>query len=691
MPKPLNAPPVAGRLPHSLGRVLIVEDEFLIADSLKDILEEAGYVVVGLADSVAEAQHLLDEHQPSLVLLDIYLKGDERSLALARTLQAQHIPFVYISANANERVLEEAATTQPAGYIVKPFRKKDLLYTLEIAAYRHAHGLEQKLRQEQTLQIALTDALSADVPWDEKLLRVARLLQPHVPFDLVMMGLEDRETTRACSFFRIGFEEYQTIRPADFLRMTGLSAEQYAVQRAELPVTESPRLLNGPDFERASQSSRLTQAIARSFKVAASLLLTFPTAQGYTFTVAFYSRQPQAYRPEHADVLDRLRQSMRLTLERVLAFDEVARLSEQLGRENRYLQEEVRTTANFEEIIGTSAALLAVFKQVAQVAPTDTSVLILGESGTGKELFARAVHNLSPRRNKLLVKVNCATLPANLIESELFGHEKGAFTGATERRIGKFELAHRGTIFLDEIGEMPLDLQTRLLRVLQEKEIERLGGTGPIKTDVRVIAATNRHLEKEVAEGRFRLDLYYRLSVFPVHLPALRDRPEDIAQLAHFFAQKYCRRAGKPYHGISTSALAELLAYSWPGNIRELENIIEQAVIINDGQCPLTLGRPLVSNWIANGPTSAAAPNMTAGPPLAPSAKAEPKTLAEVKHRYDETERDTILAALTRANGRIRGKDGAAALLNLKPTTLEYRMEKLGIRKAPASENPESF
>ncbi|MBO2009979.1 sigma 54-interacting transcriptional regulator [Hymenobacter negativus] len=686
MLKPLDAAPAAGRLPHAGGRVLIVEDEFLIADSLKDILEEAGYVVVGLADSVAEAMQLLEEHEPNLVLLDIYLKGGERSLSLARALQARHIPFIYISANSNESVQEEVATTQPAGYIVKPFRKKDLLYTLEIAAYRHAHGLEQKLRKEQALQIALTDALSADVPWDEKLLRVARLLQPHIPFDLVMLGLEDRETTRACSFFRIGFEEYQTIRPADFLRMTGLSAEQYAALRAELPSTKGLVLLNGPDFERAGQESRLMQAIAKSFKVEANLLLTLPTAQGHTFTVAFYSRQPQPYQPAHLEILDRLRQSMRLTLERVLAFDEIARLSEQLGRENRYLQEEVRTTANFEEIIGTSAPLLAVFKQVAQVAPADTSVLILGESGTGKELFARAVHNLSPRRHKLLVKVNCATLPANLIESELFGHEKGAFTGATERRIGKFELAHRGTIFLDEIGEMPLDLQTRLLRVLQEKEIERLGGTGPIKTDVRIIAATNRHLEKEVAEGRFRLDLYYRLSVFPLHLPPLRDRSEDIAQLAQFFAQKYCRRAGKPYHGISTSALAELLAYSWPGNIRELENIIEQAVIINDGQCPLTLGRPLVSSWPASGPTSAPTPGLYFAPP----AKAEPKTLAEVKHRYDETERDTILAALTSANGRIRGSGGAAELLNLKPTTLEYRMEKLGIRKASASENPES-
>ena len=674
--------PISVRAAHAMGRVLIVEDEFLIADSLKDILEEAGYVVVGLADSVAEAQHLIAEHQPNLVLLDIYLKAGERSLNLARTLHDQHIPFIFISANSNESVLEEVTTTQPSGYIVKPFRKKDLLYTLEIATYRHAHGLEHKLRKEQSLQIALTDALSADVHWDEKLLSVAQLLQPYIPFDLVIMALEDPDTTRACSFFRLGFDEYQTIRPPDFLRMTGLSTEQYAVLRVELPSLEGVHLFNERDFALAGQASRLLQLIAKSFKVTENLLLSLPTTQGYTFSVSFYSRQPNAYLTEHLQILDRLRQSMTLTLERVLAFDEIARLSEQLGRENRYLQEEVRTTANFEEIIGTSATLLAVFKQVAQVAPTDTSVLILGESGTGKELFARAVHNLSPRRSKLLIKVNCATLPANLIESELFGHEKGAFTGAIERRIGKFELAHRGTIFLDEIGEMPLDLQTKLLRVLQEKEIERLGGNSIIKTDVRVIAATNRRLEQEVAEGRFRLDLYYRLSVFPLQLPALRDRLEDIAQLAQFFAQKYCRKAGKPYHGISSSALTELLAYSWPGNIRELENIIEQAVIINDGQCPLTLGRPLVSTWITGSPARPFQPGLTSNSPLAPPAAAEPRTLAEVKHRHDETERETILAALTRTHGKIRGKGGAAELLDLKPTTLEYRMEKLGIRKS---------
>ncbi|QDK77535.1 response regulator [Spirosoma sp. KCTC 42546] len=673
---------VAGKTVNPGARVLIVEDELLIADNLEDILLDAGYTVVGIAVSVQEAQDLLADHQPDLVLLDIYLKGGETSLDFARTLRAQHIPFIYISANANDGVLHEIKATQPYGYIVKPFRSKDILYTLEIAFYRHAHSLEQKLREEKMLQISLTNALSEVNDWVQKLLNVATCLQPFIPFDLITLSLDEGKTTRSCSFFRIGLNEYQTIHSVDFLRMTGLTAQKYDQLRAELPPLDGISLLTGNEYAESCQRFRLTQIIAKTFSLQANLLATLSTTQGSLFTVSFYSRQPDAYLPDHVSLLERLQQSVRLTLERLLAFDEIARLNEQLGRENKYLQEEVKTTASFNEIVGTSPKLHHVFKQVEKVAPTDATVLLMGESGTGKELFARAIHTLSSRKDKLLVKVNCATLPMNLIESELFGHEKGAFTGAAERRIGKFELAHQGTIFLDEIGEMPLDLQAKLLRVLQEKEFERLGGKGTIQTDVRVIAATNRHLEKEVAEGRFRLDLYYRLSVFPILLPALRERPEDIPLLAHFFAQKYSQKMGKSSPGISSTTLAELLSYAWPGNIRELENIIEQAVIISDGLGPLTLGRSLANNWIINNPSSS---HPSINDPVnksnqVPTPITEPKTLSDVKSRHEQTERDYILSVLIQTNGKIRGKGGAAELLGLKPTTLEYRMEKLGIK-----------
>jgi transcriptional regulator with GAF, ATPase, and Fis domain len=284
------------------------------------------------------------------------------------------------------------------------------------------------------------------------------------------------------------------------------------------------------------------------------------------------------------------------------------------------------------------------------------------------------------------VKVNCAALPANLIESELFGHEKGAFTGAYEKRIGKFELAHGGTIFLDEIGEMPLELQSKLLRVLQEKEIERVGGKTPIKTDVRVIAATNRHLEKEVAEGRFRMDLYFRLATFPITLPSLRERSGDIPLLAQFFAQRSARKLGKSFNGISETVLNELINYSWPGNIRELENVIEQAVIINDGQSKLILGRPLINSLFSTTFSGSMIQPDTSFKP----GNSAPKDLQDVKQIQQDTEREYILAILKQTNGRIRGSGGAAELMDLKPTTLEYRMEKLGIRKVLSVQPPNS-
>ncbi|WP_240625592.1 sigma 54-interacting transcriptional regulator [Spirosoma pollinicola] len=522
----------------SAVKVLIVEDEFLIADNLRDILQEAGYQVLDIAYTVANALAICEQDLPDIVLLDIYLKGTETSLALARSFQAQHIPFIYISSNANDGIQQEVKATQPYGYIGKPFGKKDVLYSLEIALHRHAHSLEKKLWKEKDLQLSLTNILSNTTPWEVKLRAVVTHLQPFIPFDLITFSLENGQSSRSCSFFRMGADEYQTIQPADLLRMSGLSQEKYDQLRTQIPLAEGLFSFSGDEFIAHSQQFRLIQLIAKTFSLQSNLRFTLNSSQRGLFSVSFYSRQPTIYQPDHLSLLARMQPSILLMLERLLAYEEITRLSEQLGRENRYLQEEVKTTANIEEVIGKSPLLLTVFNQVSQVAPTDATVLLTGESGTGKELFARTVHKLSTRKEKVLIKVNCATLPPGLIESELFGHEKGAFTGASEKRIGKFELAHQGTIFLDEIGEMPLELQAKLLRVLQEKEIERLGGKGPIKTDVRVIAATNRHLEKEVAQGRFRLDLYYRLSVFPILLPALRERVEDIPMLAYFFCSK---------------------------------------------------------------------------------------------------------------------------------------------------------
>jgi PAS domain S-box-containing protein len=342
------------------------------------------------------------------------------------------------------------------------------------------------------------------------------------------------------------------------------------------------------------------------------------------------------------------------------ALSEIEQLKNRLQAENVYLQEQVNLNHTFEDILGQSQPVKNVLRQVEQVAPTDTTVLILGETGTGKELFARALHNLSSRKNRPLVKVNCAALPANLIESELFGHEKGSFTGATARRIGRFELAHEGTIFLDELAELPLELQAKLLRVLQEGEIERLGDSKTIKINVRIIAATHRDIKQMVVDKTFREDLYYRLSVFPLTLPPLRDRRHDISLLVQWFINKYAQKMGKQINHIPKTVMDNLLSYHWPGNVRELENVIERAVILSPDQ---TLQISELQN-----------PQSNAGDDSKPL-----RSLADM-------EKSHIINALDKTNWLVSGEHGAASILEMHPNTLRSRMNKLGIRRAKTAE-----
>lgn len=443
-------------------KILIVEDEFIVANDLKIMLIKAGYQITGIASSVVQARKSIAEKKPDWVLLDIMLKGDLTGIDLAWELREINLPFLYISANTNQTTLEAVKETQPYGFMVKPFRERDLIVMLDIAKYR---------------------------------------------FDV----------ERGCDF----------IKNAD------------------------------------------------------------------------------------NDVI--------------------------------------------EGIIGKSKVLHDVVEKLRIVAPTDTSVLVIGESGTGKEKVAHSVHELSDRKDQPIVVVNCAALPHSLIESELFGHEKGSFTGANALRIGKFEQADGGTIFLDEIGELPLDSQVKLLRVLQEKEIERLGGNKTLKVNVRIVAATNRSLEKEVAEGRFRLDLYYRLNVFPIELPPLRERKEDIELLANFFLNKYSTASRRNISSISKNALDQLLHYDWPGNIRELEHLMERSVLlaktteIESFDLPKTISEPAENKGVLKS--------------------------------MEEMERDHIMNVLQNCGGKVSGVGGAAELLKIQPQTLYSKMKKLGIDK----------
>ena len=455
-------------------KILIVEDQFIEANNLQMILEKASYKVCTIARSVPVALEIIENEKPDLVLLDIFLQGNLTGIDLARKLREKDIGFVYLSANSNKKTLDEAKVTRPYGFLVKPFREKDILVTLDSAGYVHEQYLTSKKIQEA------------------------------------------------------GFKQ-----PAD------------------------------------------------------------------------HSIIPE-----------------------------------------------------FKSIIGQSKSLKSVLDAVVMVARSETSVLLLGESGTGKEKIAECIHLLSPRKSKPFIKVNCAAIPLSLIESELFGHERGSFTGAVERRIGKFEQANGGTIFLDEIGEVSPDMQVKLLRVLQEKEIERIGGRDTIKVDVRVITATNRNLEKEIAEARFRMDLYYRLNVFPITLPPLRERKEDIPLLAIHFTYLYSKKIGKPVNDISSEALKKLLLYDWPGNIRELENLIERSVLLAPGNIITDIVLPEQKNPMVG----------------STGLKGTIKTI-------EENERDHIIAALRSCSGKISGEGGAAELLNIHVSTLNSKIKKLGIKR----------
>ncbi len=377
-------------------------------------------------------------------------------------------------------------------------------------------------------------------------------------------------------------------------------------------------------------------------------------------TMAVFSKKESAFTQRDADLLLQVAGQVAMAVNNAIAFKQIAELGERLDQERRYLEEEINLDHRFEDIVGESSGLRNVLKQIETVAPTDATVLIQGETGTGKELLARALHRLSPRNQRTFIKLNCAAIPAGLIESELFGHEKGAFTGAIARKIGRLELAHDGSLFLDEIGELPLDLQPKLLRALQEGEIERLGGTRPIPVNGRLIAATNRDLAKMVAEKEFRSDLFYRLKVFPVFAPPLRERAADIPILVRHFVERHSRRMGKTIESIPPEAMAALVAWQWPGNIRELENFLERSVILSRGPVLHVPLAELESMEEEDEEDSAVSANPT----------------------LQAAERDHILRALREAKGMIGSPTGAAAKLGLKRTTLNSKIKKLGIERS---------
>ena len=451
---------------------------------------------------------------------------------------------------------------------------------------------------------------------------------------------------------------------ADAGKMQGVFAEQHALgldvpapptkvarERKPFLTNELLRDVRGkvpPELMELYENSGVVAAGARPLEFRGELM----------GVIGMISRRP--FDPEQFELLGIFADQAAVAIKSAHLFTELERYKQRLQVENAYLQEEIRAERGFEDIVGQSAALRAVLRKVKQVAPVDTTVLLTGETGTGKELIARAIHELSPRKDRPLIKINCGAIPQGVVESELFGHEKGAFTGALQRRIGRFELADKGTLFMDEVGELPLDTQAKLLRVLQEQEFERLGGARAIKVDVRLVGATNRDLEVEIGDSRFRADLYYRLNVFPIRVPPLRERPDDIPSLVRHFLAQFQRKLAKPLRGVTPDGMRRLTEYPWPGNIRELQNVLERACVL--------ARRPVVDVTTALGGSD------QPGPDAIPVADERILTL-------DEHEQQQIRRALEEAGGKIHGPGGAASLLGINASTLRSRMEKHGMTK----------
>jgi formate hydrogenlyase transcriptional activator len=474
---------------------------------------------------------------------------------------------------------------------------------------------------------------------------ISRVLQRYVPHEFLTLAVwaEEEETLRL---------RYAASRDSALMRNPG-----YALPLENTPTglaysTGATQVL---DFARLDGMDQLIRDMIVHLKIRSACSLPLRTARGKIGAISLGSREESGFGRERVSMLESVAGQLAIAVENATAFAHVAELNRRLKETKLYLEEELQEASPSDEILGASAGVRQVLQQIETVAPTDATVLIYGETGSGKELVARALHQKSPRSRGTFVKLNCAAIPTGLLESELFGHEKGAFTGAIAQKIGRFEIAHQGTLFLDEIGEIPLELQPKLLRVLQEKEFERLGGTRTIRSDARLVAATNRNLKRMVDANQFRGDLYYRLNVFPIHVPPLRERREDIPLLAMHFTREFSRRFGRHIDSIPAETIGRLSRYHWPGNIRELQNLIERSVILSSGE---TLRVPLQE---LDAPAAPPGPN---GP---------------VSGTMEEVERETIRRAIRECNGVIGGPKGAAAKLGMKRTTLLYRMEKLGI------------
>jgi formate hydrogenlyase transcriptional activator len=554
---------------------------------------------------------------------------------------------------------------------VNPFNEEEISFLWligRVVAFALDDGLNLRCAQQQNerlqLLLNLTNRITSNLQPRELLREIAASIREVMHSDVVGVSLVDPESGKS-KLCALDFPQGKGfIREGHVHPMTG--ASQRALETLKPVIVER--------FDPADMPSEIyDEVLAEGLKRTWLIPLV---NRGRALGILSIARTSEVnFTPEDVDFLSRASGQIAVAIENALAYHEISQLKDKLAQEKLYLEEEIRSEMNFENIIGNTPPLKHVLELVETVATSDSTVLLLGETGTGKELIARAIHDRSRRKDRTFVKLNCAAIPTGLLESELFGHEKGAFTGAIIQKIGRMELADQGTLFLDEVGDIPIEIQPKLLRALQEREFERLGSTHTRRVNIRLIAATNRDLEKMIAAREFRNDLYYRLHVFPIRIPPLRERKADIPQLVSYFVQKFAKQMQKEIETISPAVMKGLTAWDWPGNIRELENFIERAVIVTRGK---SLEAPVGELRKANVVVlpSAGQPEFSQSVGHGPNSRSDKTSVAE---EYERKQRDEIIRALTACNGRVGGADGAAARLGVQRTTFVSRMKKFGI------------
>jgi len=641
--------------PHK-GSILVIDDQPASLRLLMTILTEHGYAVHPANEGdlgLRFVKHTL----PDLVLVDIRMPGMDGyqvCACLKNNPATQAIPVVFIS--SIDQVIDKVKAFRAGAvdYVAKPFEAEEVLARIEthISLRRLRENLESAVRDRTSQLVAANARLKAEIQERVRAEEELGKSEAHLRRSESYLAEAQRLSHTGSWAWDVRSREY-VYWSRERYNFFGFDPEQNSIP----PFETVCRRFHPEDWPKIDGALEKVVREKADFKVDFRVVLPDGTVK-YAHTVGHPVLDASGEVVELVGSTVDVTEQRQATTALQEAFDEIKTLKEQLYQENLALRDEIDKVSMFEEIVGSSAALQRVLGHVARVAPTDSTVLISGESGTGKELVARAIHKRSHRSRGAFISVNCAAIPHSLIASELFGHEKGAFTGAMQRRLGRFELANRGTIFLDEVGEIPVETQIALLRVLQERELERVGGSHTVPVDVRVVAATNRDLRAAVEAGKFRLDLFYRLNVFPVEMPALRERADDIPLLAEYFINRFTSASGRRIRNIQKKTLDLFRAYHWPGNIRELQNVIERAVILCDGET-----FAVDETWL---PRERSRPD------------ASPPALAEI---LDDREREAIEVALTESRGRVSGPVGAAAKLGIPRTTLESKIRALGIDK----------